>query len=230
MPNFNQLILEDAAAKLQPLLDRIAFVGGATLTLLITDPGAPHPRATIDVDIIAEISTHMEYFDFSQRLRAIGFAEDASPEAPNCRWRHGELILDVMPLDPSILGFSNRWYPEALETAQKVRLSSGAYIRSITAPYFLATKMEAFRGRGRGDFYASRDLEDFISLIDGRKSILAEIASAPTGTREYLSAAAGELLSQSRFLDALPGFLLPEEASQQRLPEILGKLRQIARH
>jgi hypothetical protein len=48
-----------------------------------------------------------------------------------------------MPTDASILGFSNRWYGPALENAQKTRI--GDYeIGVITAPYFLATKLEAF--------------------------------------------------------------------------------------
>jgi hypothetical protein len=31
----------------------------------------------------------------------------------------------------------------------------------------LATKIEAFKGRGEGDFPASRDLADIIALVDG---------------------------------------------------------------
>jgi len=32
----------------------------------------------------------------------------------------------------------------------------------------LATKLEAFRGRGKGDHLLSRDLEDVVTLIDGK--------------------------------------------------------------
>lgn len=41
-------------------------------------------------------------------------------------------------------------------------------------PYFLATKIEAFKGRGRRDFWASHDLEDLIFVIDGRSTIVEE--------------------------------------------------------
>lgn len=37
-----------------------------------------------------------------------GLAEDTTPGAPLCRWRRDELIVDVMPLDEHVLGFSNR--------------------------------------------------------------------------------------------------------------------------
>jgi len=53
MPDSNLLLLEEAAARLNALLDEVVFVGGATMSLLITDPGAAPARATIDVDVIA---------------------------------------------------------------------------------------------------------------------------------------------------------------------------------
>ncbi|HVE68315.1 MAG TPA: hypothetical protein VNB64_07020 [Solirubrobacteraceae bacterium] len=37
-------LLELAADALGPLLDEVVFVGGATVTLWITDPGAPPVR------------------------------------------------------------------------------------------------------------------------------------------------------------------------------------------
>ena len=42
--------LELAAATLTDLLPEVVFVGGATVTLWITDPGAPPVRPTKDVD------------------------------------------------------------------------------------------------------------------------------------------------------------------------------------
>ncbi|HEX4322585.1 MAG TPA: hypothetical protein VHZ52_16850 [Acidobacteriaceae bacterium] len=219
--------LEAAALRLAPLLDDIVFVGGATLCLLITDSGAAPPRATIDIDVIAKISTYDEYNDFSKRLRRLGFSEDAREGASICRWLHGDLVIDVMPLIKEVLGFSNRWYPGAFKSAQTIILSGGQSIRSISAPYFLATKVEAFRGRGSRDYYASRDLEDVVAVIDGRQSILEEIAAAPVDLRMYLAEAAKELLVVPRFHDALPGYLLPDEISQQRLASILRRFQSI---
>lgn len=230
MPDQNLLILEEAAAKLRPLLEDVVFVGGATLGLFVTDAGAAPVRATVDVDVIAEITTYMEYFDFSERLKECGFKEDSGEAPLNCRWLHGNLILDVMPIEKGILLASvNRWYKDALKSAQRTTLPSGILIRAITAPYFLGTKIEAFRGRGEQDFHASPDLEDFVAVVDGRKSVLAEIAAAPTDLRAYLAQAIAELLSETRFRDhALPGHLGWDEASQQRLPSVLRKLKAIS--
>ncbi len=228
MTDPNLELLEDAAAKLTPLLPEVVFIGGVTLGLLVTDAGAAPVRGTIDVDVIAEITTYADYTAFSGRLQALGFVEDAREGAPVCRWVNEDLTLDVMPFEKSVFGFSNIWYRGALEAAHRVTLPSGTEIRIITAPFFLATKMEAFRGRGRGDFFASHDLEDFIAVVDGRDSLLEEIASARADVRVYLSNAAKELLAERRFRDALPGYLLPDEISQQRGEIVVRRLREMA--
>ena len=222
-------LLEDAADKLKQLKEEVVFVGGSILDLLITDKAASPVRATLDVDAIAEITTYGDYLLFAERLRELGFREDTRKDAPLCRWTHGDLILDLMPLDAKVLGFSNIWYRGALETAKLATLPSGTAVRLITAPFFLGVKMAAFRSRGGGDFFASHDLEDFIAVIDGRETLLAEIGIAPVGLVKYLAEAAGELLAASRFRDALPGYLPGDSISQLRVPFLLQKLTQMTK-
>src|SRR5262249_42054633 len=158
----------NAARLLKPLLDDLVFVGGCVTGVLITDPAAADVRPTYDVDAIAEIGTYAEYAAFSARLRELGFGEDPREGAPICRWRHGKLILDVMPTDETILGFSNRWYVAAMVHSERIDLEKNLIVRIATAPYFLATKIEAFKGRGKNDYLASHDLEDLVAVIDGR--------------------------------------------------------------
>src|SRR5664280_2741054 len=148
MPDPNLPLLEDAVHKLAPFLDEIVFVGGITLGLLITDEAAAPIRGTTDVDVIAEIVTYADYIAFSERLRLAHFTED---EVLTCRWHNENLMLDVLALNKEVLGFTNIWYESALRHASSLSLPGGATIRVITAPFFLATKMEAFRGRGKMD-------------------------------------------------------------------------------
>jgi len=122
MPNPNLGLLELAAERLRQLLPEIVFVGGCATGLLIDDPAAAPVRGTYDVDVIAEIGSYAEYTVFSERLRTLGFKEDSREGAPLCRWTDGALTLDVTPLDSQVLGFSNRWYPDALRTAGNVQL------------------------------------------------------------------------------------------------------------
>jgi hypothetical protein len=114
-PNRDQLVA--AAEALRPLLPELVFVGGCVTGLLITDQAAAEPRGTLDVDAIAEITSYAQYAGFGERLRHLGFHEDSREGAPVCRWIHGRTILDVMPLDEDILGFSNRWYKDAMQTS-----------------------------------------------------------------------------------------------------------------
>ncbi|QEE30637.1 hypothetical protein FTW19_23175 [Terriglobus albidus] len=84
--------------------------------------------------------------------------------------------------------------------------------------------MEAFRGRGNMDYQASHDLEDFVAVIEGRETLMQEIAASPQDLRDYLAEAASALLAESRFLDVLPGFVLDSE----RVPIIEERLAMIA--
>ncbi len=213
--NPNLARLSDAAKKLAPLLDQIAFVGGCT-GLLLTDPAAAPVRPTLDVDAIVAVASYEGFTALEAQLRELGFRQLPTEGAPICCWVSGELILDLMPTDSSILGFSNVWYAAALENAQRIRIGE-LEIRMITAPYFLATKLEALHGRGKNDFRGSHDLEDIVTVIDGRSELAGEARLAPAGLQEYLRREFEALLSNLDFVDALPGHLLPYAASQQRL-------------
>jgi predicted nucleotidyltransferase len=224
--NRERLII--AARLLRPLLGELVFVGGAVTGLLITDEAAADPRTTFDVDAIAEITSYAEYAAFGDRLRAQGFQEDTREGAPLCRWVHHGTTLDVMPLDEKILGFSSRWYRTAMKSSATERLSDDLEIRMVTGPFFIATKLEAFKGRGQGDFFGSHDLEDLISVVDGRAALVTEVQAGAADLRAYLRAEITGLLATPGFLDALPGYLLPDAASQSRVSIVLRRLEELA--
>jgi hypothetical protein len=228
MSKHNLELLAEAARLLKPLLGELVFVGGSTTALLITDKAAPEVRPTYDVDAIAEITSYAAYADFSQRLRKCGFAEDISEGAPICRWRQEKTILDVMPLDENILGFSNIWYKPALDSAVIHELEPGLRVRVVTAVYFCATKLEAFAGRGKNDYQSSHDLEDLMAVVDGRAELVEEIRAGAEHIRTYIAAEIKNLLAIREFLDALPGYLLPDQASQGRVSILLERLKKIA--
>jgi hypothetical protein len=228
VPNSNLEQLVTAGRLLRPILSDLVFVGGSITGLLVTDEAAGDSRPTLDVDVITASPSYAAYSAFAERLRSLGFSEDQRPGAPLCRWIQRETVLDVMPLDESILGFSNRWYEDALHSAARHRLADDLEIRIVSAPFFLATKLEAFKGRGGGDFF-SHDLEDIVSVVDGRESLIAEVRAESRELQSCLQAEIGMLLSTPGFLDALPGFLLPDTASQSRIGLILVRLQELAR-
>ena len=138
-------------------------------------------------------------------------------------------LLDVMPTHPEILGFGNDWYQPAFEAAMLVVLPSGRKIRMVSPPYFLATKLAAFDGRGQGDYMMSHDMEDIVAVLDGRPELVQEVRDCDAGLRRHLQARFAALLQDERFLEALPGHMPSDEGNQARVPIIISRLETIAR-
>lgn len=215
------------AERLGSLRERVVFLGGAVLGLLVTDEAAPEVRVTDDVDVVLEIGSRSEYYRLGEELLRLGFTQRRQEGDPVCRWSVAGILVDVMPTDETILGFSNRWYKPAIESADRVFLPQGISIRVITAPYFLATKMEAFRQRGRNDYQGSHDIADIVSLVDGRPEIVAEADAAEPSLKQFIAGALRECRTSAVFAEAVAGHLLPDSASQQRVPLVLDRIDQL---
>ena len=192
------------------------------------NPLLPPVRVTRDVDVITEAGSRQDYHQLEESLRTLGFSPDMRPEAPICRWQIGDLILDLMPTDETILGFANRWYPDAFTQAATMHLPSGRIIRALNSAHFLATKLEAFHGRGKDDYWASHDMEDIVCVIDGRAEIVAEVAASNETLRHYLQAEFATLHADPMFAEAVSGFLPGDAMSQTRAPRILRRIASLA--
>jgi len=221
-------VLQIAAVGLGSLVDDVVFLGGCAVGLLVTDPASPPPRETNDVDVVVEITSTHGYHDLAKKLRERGFCEDTSDDAPMCRWIYESVVIDVMPTNEDILGFSNQWYPEALQASENMILPNGVKIRLVSGSHFLATKLEAFYGRGNGDYMASHDLEDLIAVLDGRASVVDEVFNSSELLRNYLAAEFGKLINNDEFQDALPGHLPTDAASQARITIIQDRMIRIS--
>jgi predicted nucleotidyltransferase len=143
-----------------------------------------------------------------------------------CRLYLGELKVDFMPYDGSILGFTNRWYEKALKTAEPYNLVDEFTIRVLTPPLFIATKLEAYRGRGNNDPIGSKDVADIIALFDGRSELVDEIKQADQDIREYISVQLAELLKNSDFDYAVQGSTMSDKEREnlifQRIEDVIG--------
>lgn len=212
--NLNSLIF--IAYQLDELCNEVTFVGGCITGLLITDKAAPDVRFTVDVDCIINVVTKHEYHSLSRKLRNKGFKEMSSGNHPICRWDCEGILIDIAPTDKSVLGFSNRWYKDAQNNAVSKNLNNSKVIRVISAPYFLATKLEAFKDRGKQDFLLSHDLEDIIAVIDGRPEIIDDVSNTAHNLKEYLSFEFNTLINNARFMQALPGHLNYSSESEKR--------------
>jgi len=194
-----QMLQTVAEALGSHLRERLVFVGGCTTALFITDEiTLEDVRATDDVDLIVDLAGYSAWAKLQDQLRQKGFME-SQDDTVICRMRLGDLKVDFMPDDPEILGFSNRWYAKGIETATSHQLTPALTIKRLAPAVFVATKLEAYLGRGQGDFFASRDLEDILLIVDGRPEIVAEIQEADDDIRQFIAAQVTALLKDRDF-------------------------------
>jgi hypothetical protein len=219
--------LRAVAERLDQLGLSYAFVGGAIVGLLLDHPELSPVRPTDDVDVILEVVTSRRYSDVEAQLRRLGFQHDTREGAPLCRWLLGSVTVDIMPTAGASLGLNTAWFSEALATATEREIAR-TRLKLISPLAFLATKYVAFSDRGNGDYHASHDLEDFITVIDGRENIATEIDAGPAALRRYVITAVQNLAASTAFADALPGHLPVDSASQTRLPKLRQKIEAIA--
>lgn len=216
-------MLQKVANALGPLLDEVLFVGGTIPSLLITDVASPPTRPTKDVDLVVDSKSPHGHAEFEKKLRARGFQIQAPPA---CRYGIDDILVDVMTTTPEAMGFSERWYAEAFDTAEPMKLPDGTMIRVIRAPLFIATKLNAWRDRGNGDYFG-QDLEDILAIIDGRDVLLDEVNSSSPDVRRFLAQEFAELLAAERFRDSIPGHLGGDaiaHARAERAVKIMGDI------
>ena len=213
-------MLAHIARALGPLVDKVVFVGGSTVPFYLTDPGAMTARPTEDVDCVVEVVSLGKYYEIEAELGRLGFVRAVAAGDPICRWKYQGLTADIMPSTSGILGFSNKWYSAGCANSLKVALPGGGAARIFSLPYFLASKIEAFLGRGNGNFLFSPDMEDIITVLDGAETAAAEIAGAPDDVRVYLAERFREFLGNERFAESLEGNLRSPSGTAGRVERI----------
>ncbi len=227
IPDLKIGALRAVADRLDQLGLPYAFVGGAIVNLLLDEPAFAPVRPTDDVDVILQLVVAERYSIFEEKVRRLGFANDISENAPLCRWVLGALKVDLMPVDAARLGLNTTWFAEALASAT-VKEFAHTKLNLISPAAFLATKLTAFADRGNGDYYGSHDLEDCLTVIDGRANIVGEVQSAPEALRGFLATTLHRLLQVPAFNESLSGHLPNDRASQMRLPGLRQKLQGLA--
>ncbi len=222
----------DALMAVAEQLDRLqvpyAFTGGIVIGFLLDNPAVVDIRPTNDVDAITEVVTRIQFTDLEKQLRNLGFSHDTSEGAPICRWLYQGIKVDIMPTTDTTGHLSDRWFAYALQTASLKSLRH-VTVRTVSATCFVATKLVAFQGRGHNDFLGSHDIEDIVTVVDGRISLLNELAAEESSLRVFVSGEIRTLLARPQFADQISGHLSSDAASQQRLPLLIERLRAIAK-
>ena len=161
-------------------------------------------KSTDDVDLIVDIMGYAAWTDLQEQLKVKGFSIDMGEDVM-CRMILDNLKVDFMPVDEKALGFTNIWYKDAVATAEDYVLNDALTIKLITPEYFVATKLEAYLGRGKGDALSSHDIEDLLNIFDGRASIVNDILSASEDLKNYISEQLNSLMEDGNFEYAVQG-------------------------
>lgn len=169
---------------LADLKNRVVFVGGATVSLY-ADRQTLEVRPTDDVDVIIELINYNDRAKLEEKLRSIGFQHDMESTV-TCRFKIQGVIVDIMPTTPDSIGFSNQWYPEGFKNAIEYKIDNRNIVKILSSPYFIATKLEAFKGRGDDDGRTSQDFEDIVFVLENRQTIWEELNSTKGEIKNYL--------------------------------------------
>lgn len=220
--------LELAGILLGEMTDELVFIGGASIGIWITDPiTASALRTTEDVDVVAEASGLYERRQVEKRLLNKGFSLD---QKMAIRYQHREtgLVLDVLPSDVPEAGFSSAWFRPAFDSSVLRKLPSGLSLRFASPPYLLALKMDAFLDRGQRDAIASKDLEDIVALVGGRRELIDEVGAVESEVRNAIGRALEVLCARPNLIEEIQGQVPGDDASQERAKVVVvPRLRQL---
>lgn len=194
--------IEIVSDKLADIKHKVVFVGGSTVSMYASDAESFKARVTDDVDGIVEVVSYPAHAMFEEELRKHGFVNDIE-SGIRCRYlvRHKpeDIVVDIMPTNEVHMGFKNRWYPDGFKHSMNYEISANKSVKILTAPYFIATKLEAFKGRGGDNGIISHDFEDIVYVLEHRYSIWDELQVADDGVKKYLKAEFEALLSHQDF-------------------------------
>ena len=182
--HINIIRIKAVANAFADLKDKVVFVGGATISLYPDRP-VIEVRPTDDVDVIIEILNYVDRMKLEEKLRSIGFSHDKE-SGIICRFIIQGIIVDIMPTNDPSIGFNNIWYPEGFDQAVSYRIDEKIIIKILSAPYFIATKIEAHKSRGKNDGRTSHDFEDIIYVLENREAIWQEMDNSSANVKEYI--------------------------------------------
>lgn len=224
MPSTNISMLQTVANGLGDLKEDMVFVGGAVAELYASNPDLSDIRPTLDVDCVIELRSKTAHAKLEGDLRALGFANDTSKGAPICRWVYQDILVDIMPSDSDVLGFTNMWYEEGIENKISKTLPDGTEIFVFPPEYYLAAKIEAHKVRGGNDLRQSHDFEDIIFILDNCSELPESITNANESVKAYLKEECSKLLKNEGLTEGIESAL--PYGSEEEATEILMELIQ----
>lgn len=207
------------------LRNKVVFVGGVVVPLY-ADTQSIEARFTDDVDVIIELLNYSSLARLEEQLLKMGFQNDVDSKVI-CRYKIKGITVDIMPTTLDTFGFSNKWYPEGYRYSIDYKIGTNRLIKILNAPYFIATKFEAFKDRGKYDGRTSQDFEDIVYILENRRSIWEEIMQLSGEIKEYLLTEFSDLLKNQYIIEWIDCHV--ERASPPSTYMIIDEIEKIVR-
>lgn len=183
--NLQRHHIEVVARALGELNDRVVFVGGAATGLYVSGTLDEDVRSTMDIDLTVEIASMSDLEALRQTLELKGFKQSMHDNVM-CRFRLGDLLVDVMSTVEMGWAPTNRWFAQGFSHRRRVELEGlGVYVLPI--PYYVASKFDAYLSRGENNPRTSHDFEDIVWLFDQVPEGLSEFEHAPAELTDFLA-------------------------------------------
>ncbi len=211
------------AAALKNLKEKMVFVGGAVLSLYTDDPAVDEVRPTDDIDMTINIVNLSQWEKLQDDLIMLGFHPDPFGHAI-CSYKYRDIPVDIMGIEDGPFGPSNHWYKPGFENLWKVK-AKDQEINILSAPYYLATKFEAFSNRGK-DYRTSHDIEDIIYLIDNRTTIVEEVRACDQKIKMFIKQEIQQIINRGLLTEVFIAHIHPLVV-EERLPLVENKIKLI---
>jgi len=219
----NISVVAEVASALQELKEEMVFVGGAIISLYTDDDAADEIRPTFDVDLTLHVVNLGHWEKVQEKLRKLDFHPDPFGHAI-CSYKYKNILVDIMANEDGPLGPANRWYKIGFENLQIVKAKEQE-IKILSAPCYLATKFEAFNGRGT-DLRTSHDIEDIIYVLDNRINIVEEIKKDDERVQAFLKEQFNRIIKKGLLREILLAHIHPLMLAE-RMPIVEEKINQI---
>ena len=216
-------VVKRVSEALGEMNERVAYVGGAVVSLYADDPAAEDVRPTKDVDITLQIVSFRELTEIQEGLAKKGIYP-APQEKIACRFQYEDILIDVMSTKEVGWAPSDPWFGPGFRNLITYRLDPTTSIQIFPVAYFLATKFSAFHGRG-DDPKTSKDFEDIVYVLDNRLDIVNEIKNSPEDVQLFLKSEFRELL-KDEMEEGISCHLSPF-SQEERLMMLKDKLKEL---
>lgn len=219
----NLNIVERIAKQLGDLNDHVVYVGGAIVSLYVTDEAVEQPRPTTDIDISVQISTYAEMDQLRELLASKGIYP-AQNETVMYRYQFDEILIDFIPYEATPLGPTNSLLKPRFKVAEIVKIGE-VTIKILPVCFFIASKWEAFKSRCNNDPRFSHDFEDIIYVIDNNLDVVTDFKNSEQSVEAYLGIMSREILKHEYGDEIIECHLNPHTL-KSRKEIVVDKLKQ----